>query len=104
MESCNVCKYKSVDMINGGFLCKIHGPMYQKCLCKEYEFDELKVKAKKCHECSFFKVHETVEKATNSEDKEILLGTCMKYLLRKYNGYTRNSCSQFLDKEQKNIT
>lgn len=104
MENCKVCKYKSVDTIDSGFLCKIHGPMYHISICKEFEIDVTKLKAKKCNQCLFFKVSESIDTCTNPDEKDLLMGTCMKYLLREYDGYTRRSCSQFVEKTQNNIT
>ncbi|NLN05263.1 MAG: hypothetical protein GX166_10680 [Clostridiaceae bacterium] len=101
MENCNFCKHKSVNTIGGGFLCRIHGPMSWACVCREFERDETKIKGIKCKDCLFFRRMESLEDMDKNEDSDVWWGTCKKYLLRKFDGNSRQTCSQFVEKSQK---
>ncbi len=104
MENCSVCKHKGINTLGSGFLCKIHGPVLGICLCKEFEPDELKIKVRKCYECGFFKLDKTPDNTGKTVNPTSVYGTCLKYLLRKYDGSKRNSCSQFIEESLNNIT
>lgn len=104
MYNCNFCKHKSVNTIGGGFLCRIHGPVSWACLCKEFVRDETKIKGIKCKDCVFFKRIESVDDTDNNGANNVWWGTCLKYLLREFDGNSRQTCSQFIEKTQKYIT
>ena len=104
MYNCHFCKHKSVDTIDGGFLCKIHGPISRICICKGFEKDELKIKVIKCKNCAFFKAGKSTINTNDSGGKGVCLGTCLKYLLREFDGNSRQTCSQFVQNSQNIIT
>ncbi|NLK87872.1 MAG: hypothetical protein GX279_10340 [Clostridiaceae bacterium] len=110
--NCGSCARGIRIKVNSDILCRIHGAVSKDYRCSRYirkvaqwssgpssapsasEADHID----KCIDCEYF------VPSISSEEKDSSVGYCELFTVRHYNGMSKNACSRFRKKAQKNIS
>lgn len=110
--NCGSCARGVRITVNGDILCRIHGAVSKDYRCSRYirkvaawaagassvQSADDSGQADKCIGCEYF-----VRSCSGSE-YDPAIGYCELFTVRQYNGMSKNACSRFRRKEQKNIS
>ncbi len=110
--NCSNCARGIRVKVNSDILCRIHGAVSKDYRCSRYvrkvaawtagalaaQSPEDSEQQLRCIQCEYFVPSHT------SQDYDPDIGCCELFTVRQYNGTTKNACSRFRKREQKNIS
>ncbi len=107
--NCSNCARGISVKVNTDILCSIHGAVSRDYRCSRYKRKaavwsvnapssrSVDMPGIKCNECEFFLIPDT------SKDRDPTIGYCQLFTVRHYDGSTKNACSKFSKKADRNI-